>query len=463
MSDKMHLNAFTMNSAGHLNFGLWRHPADQAHRYKDQDYWVELALTAERGKLDAIFLADVYGMYDAWEDGPEASIKEAVQTPINDALHVIPTMAYVTNHLGFASTYSATYTHPFMLAQKFSSLDHLTDGRVAWNIVTSFLSHAAKNLGFEQRVPHDERYERADEYMEVLYKLWEDSWEDDAVVRDVERGMFTDPDKVHTIDHKGHYFNVPGPHVCEPSPQRTPVLYQAGQSERGRNFAAKHAEAVFTLYPTDELVKEYVDDIRQKAQDHGRDPDHVKIFPGIVPIVGETEEVAQAKLNAYKELTSYQAALAWVGGTSDIDFSDYAPDQRVEELETEGIQGFLEIFTESTPGENNSENKSWTMEDIAQSASFGAFAPVVVGTPEKIADFLEHWFKDLGADGFNIIELVHSGTIRDFVDMVVPELQRRGLFREEYQYDTLRSRLMQKEDARLPDDHPAKSASAPVK
>lgn len=445
-----------MNCVGHLNGGLWRHPADQAHRYKDQDYWVELAHIAERGKLDAIFIADVLGMYDVYGGGPDASIREAMQTPVNDPLHIIPTMAYVTSHLGFASTYSTTYTHPFMLAQKFSTLDHLTDGRIAWNIVTSYLSHAAKNLGLENRVPHDERYQQAEEYMEVLYKLWEESWEDDAVIRDVERGLYTDPAKVHTIDHKGKYFDVPGPHVCEPSPQRTPVLYQAGQSDRGRAFAAKHAEAVFTIYPTEEMVKEYIDDVRSRALKNGRDPEHIKIFPGVVPIVGETEAVAQAKYEAYKELASPDAAFAHTGGTTDIDFSQYNPDQIVRDIdvETEGVKGIVDILSASLPGESG--NNEWTIEDVGKSAALGSFCPVVVGTPDVIADWLEHWFKELGADGFNIVELVHSGTVRDFVEMVVPELQRRGLFRKEYQYKTLRSRLLQKESNRLPDDHPSK-------
>ena len=460
MSDQLHLNAFTMNCVGHLNGGLWRHPADQAHRYKDQDYWVELALIAERGKLDAIFLADVLGIYDVYEGGPEASIREAMQTPVNDPLHVIPTMAYVTSHLGFASTYSTTYTHPFMLAQKFSTLDHLTDGRIAWNIVTSYLSHAAKNLGLDDRIPHEERYKRADEYLEVLYKLWEGSWEDDAVVRDVERGMFTDPAKVHTIDHKGKYFNVPGPHVCEPSPQRTPVLYQAGQSDRGRAFAAKHAEAVFTIYPTGDLIREYIDDIHHRAQEYGRNPEHIKIFPGIVPIVGETEAVAQAKYEAYKEFASPDAAFAHTGGATDIDFSVYDPGQPVKDIgniETEGVKGIVDILSASIPGGARSANGDWTIEDVGKSAALGSFCPVVVGTPATIADWLEHWFKDVGADGFNIVELEHSGTVRDFVEMVVPELQRRGLFRKEYRYKTLRSRLLQKESDRLPADHTART------
>lgn len=459
MSDQLQLNVFTMNCVGHLNAGLWRHPADQAHRYKDQSYWVELALIAERGKLDAIFIADVLGIYDVYEGGPEPAIREAMQTPVNDPLHVIPTMAYMTNHLGFASTYSTTYTHPFMLAQKFSTLDHLTDGRIAWNIVTSYLSHAAKNFGLEGRVPHDERYDRADEYMEVLYKLWEESWEDDAVVRDVARGVYTDPDKVHTIDHEGAYFNVPGPHVCEPSPQRTPVLYQAGQSDRGRAFAAKHAEAVFTMYPTEEMVGEYIDDMRRRAEEAGRDPQHLKIFPGIVPIVGETEDVARAKYEAYKEFASYDAAFTHTGGATDVDFSKYAPTQTVEDIQTEGHQGMLGIFTESTPGESPSGRQQWTMEEVAQSAALGSFFPVVVGTPGTIADWLERWSEDLGADGFNLVELEHSGTVRDFVEMVVPELQRRGIFRKEYKYDTLRGRLLQQEDPRLRQDHPGRSSA----
>lgn len=455
MSDQISLNVFTMNCVGHLNAGLWRHPADQGYRYKDLDYWVELALVAERGKLDAIFLADVLGMYDTYGGNADASIREAMQTPVNDPFLIISAMAYATKHLGFAATHSTTYIQPYLLARKLSTLDHITKGRIAWNIVTSYLPHAARNLGMKKLLPHDERYERANEYLEVLYKLWENSWEDDAVIKDVKNGIFTDPNKVHKINHEGKYFTVPGPHVCEPSPQRTPVLYQAGQSEKGRDFAAKHAEAVFTMYPTKDLVGDYIKDIRQRARKFGRNPDHVKIIPGFVPIVGETEEVAQAKYEAYKKFSSYDAALAHTGGATGVDFSQYEPTQVIADIKTEGHKGMLGIFARSAPGSASRHVRDWTMEEIAETAALGSFMPVVVGTPDKIADWIEDW-KALGADGFNITELEHSGTVRDFVEMVVPELQNRGLFRKEYEYSNLRSRFYQRNQPHLPQDHPAR-------
>src|SRR5699024_8664805 len=215
-------------------------------RHGDLDYWTDMARLLEKGKFDAVFLADVLGIYDVYGDSPDAAIEHAVQVPLHNTLLQIYVMAAVTEHIGFAPTYSATYTEPYKLARDFSTLDHLTKGRVAWNIVTSYLKSEAVNLGLDDQIEHDKRYERADEYMDVVYKLWEHSWEEDAVEANRETGVYTNPDKVHPINHKGDYFSVPGSHLVEPSPQRTPVLFQAGASEKGKPFSAKHEEAMFT-------------------------------------------------------------------------------------------------------------------------------------------------------------------------------------------------------------------------
>ncbi|MFC7765062.1 NtaA/DmoA family FMN-dependent monooxygenase [Leucobacter soli] len=219
---RIHLNLFTMNTVGHLSPGVWRHRRDRSRRYTELDYWLGIARTAEAGLLDAVFFADVLGSYDVYRGGPEAAIAGGVQVPVNDPLQLVPAMASVTEHLGFGVTASTSFEHPFPFARRMSTLDHLTGGRVGWNVVTSYLGSGARNLGLDGQVSHDRRYDIAEEYLEVCYKLWQRSWEDDAVIEDRERGVFADPERVHPIAHRGEFFTVPGFHLSEPSPQRTP-------------------------------------------------------------------------------------------------------------------------------------------------------------------------------------------------------------------------------------------------
>jgi FMN-dependent oxidoreductase (nitrilotriacetate monooxygenase family) len=446
MTERMHLNLFTMNAVEHVTIGSWRYPGDQSRRYADREYWTEVARTAERGGFDGIFFADVRGIYDVYDDSRDPAIERAVQTPSNDPAYLVPAMAEVTDHLGFAVTKSTSYNHPYQLAREFSTLDHVTDGRVAFNIVTSYLESAARNLGLTERIDHDERYDRADEFMAVCYALWEDSWADDAVDPDPEAGRFSDPEKVRAIDHEGEYFDVPGPHSTEPSPQRTPVLYQAGSSDRGREFAARNAEAVFVSQPTEAKVREYMTDLRERAASYGRDPDELAFFPGIVPIVGATEELAEAKHESYREHVDVEGVLALLSGFVDMDLSELDPDQKIEHIETEAIQGTVNAFA---GGESE-----WTVREMAEFAGLGTTSPVVVGTPEQVADELEYWFREVGVDGFNVKEVVRPETLTDFVDLVVPELRERGLLRESYEGETLRENMFGRRE--LSDSHPAK-------
>jgi FMN-dependent oxidoreductase (nitrilotriacetate monooxygenase family) len=232
MTREIRFNAFDMNCVGHQSPGLWAHPRDRSWQYKDLEYWVELAEILERGKFDGLFIADVLGVYDVYRGNIDAALHHSAQIPVNDPLQLVPAMALVTKNLGFGLTASLSFEHPYTFARRLSTLDHLTKGRAGWNIVTSYLDSGARNIGLGGQSAHDDRYDVADEYMEVCYKLWEGSWEDDAVLRDLERRLFTDPQKVHPIRHDGRHFKVPGVHLCEPSPQRTPVLYQAGASTR---------------------------------------------------------------------------------------------------------------------------------------------------------------------------------------------------------------------------------------
>jgi FMN-dependent oxidoreductase (nitrilotriacetate monooxygenase family) len=444
--DHLHLNLFTMNAVEHVTVGSWRHPGDHSSRYTDLSYWTELARTAERGGFDGVFFADVRGIYDVYDDAREPAVERAVQTPSNDPAYLVPAMAEVTDNLGFAVTKSTSYTHPYQLAREFSTLDHLTDGRVAFNVVTSYLESAAANLGLDERLGHDERYDRADEFMDVCYALWEASWDDDAVVADADAGRFSDPQKVHTVDHEGERFDVVGPHGCEPSPQRTPVIYQAGSSDRGREFAAANAEAVFVSQPTAAKVSEYADDLRERAAAHGRDPEELLFFPGIVPVVGATEELAEAKHDSYREHVDVEGVLALLSGFVDQDLSELDPDQTIEQIETEAIQGTVNAFA---GGESE-----WTVREMAQFAGLGTTSPVVVGTPEQVADELQWWYEEVGVDGFNVKEVARPDTLEDFVDLVVPELRERGLVRERYEGETLREHLTGRR--RPSETHPAR-------
>jgi FMN-dependent oxidoreductase (nitrilotriacetate monooxygenase family) len=448
MAKKIHLNAFEMNCVGHIVHGLWRHPDNNRHRYTDLSYWTELAQLLEKGKFDALFLADVVGVYDVYKQGDETAVREAVQIPCNDPFFVVPPMALVTKHLGFAVTFSTTYEQPFGHARRMSTLDHLTKGRIAWNVVTSYLPSAAKNFGLEKMVRHDERYDIAEEYLEVTYKLWESSWEDDAVVRDVGKEIYADPDKVHLISHEGRYFKVPGPHLSEPSLQRTPVIYQAGTSARGRTFAAKHAEAVFLGGGTVESLRQYVQDIRKQAASFGRNPDHIKLLTGLLVIVGRTHEEALSKFEEYKALYSVEGVLAHFGGGSGYDLSAYEPDEYLEYVETDHGQTSAAQFTKNSP------NKKTVGEVIETLGTLGSRGLFVVGTAEEVADKIQYWVEETDIDGFNITQILSPDSLRDFVELVVPELQRRGLFRVEYEEATLRERLFGQGVQRLPDDHP---------
>jgi long-chain alkane monooxygenase len=307
MARQIRFNAFDMNCVGHQSPGLWAHPRDRSYKYKDLDYWQDLARTLERGVFDGIFIADVIGYYDVYRGSNFHAIQQAAQIPVNDPLQLIAPIALATEHLGIGVTASTSFEHPYTFARRLSTADHHTKGRVGWNIVTSYLESGAKNIGQGGLRRHDNRYEVAAEYVEVLYKLLEGSWEEGAVVRDGGKGVFTNPDKVHEIGHKGKFFDVPGYHLCEPSLQRTPVLYQAGASGPGKSFAAQHAECVFVAAPTKPVLKAYVADVRRQAAAAGRDPRKVLTYNLVTVIVGETDAKAQAKFAEYQQYASYDA------------------------------------------------------------------------------------------------------------------------------------------------------------
>ncbi|WP_227061278.1 LLM class flavin-dependent oxidoreductase [Acinetobacter pittii] len=435
MTKKISFNAFEMNCIAHQSPGLWRHPQDRSVEYKDLEYWTDLAQILERGFFDGIFIADVLGIYDVYHQSAEHALTGAVQVPVNDPLQIVPAMAAVTKHLGFGVTTSISFEHPYPFARRISTLDHLTKGRVGWNIVTSYLESGSKNLGLKTQVNHDNRYDIADEYLEVLYKLWEGSWEEGSVLRDRESGIFADHKKVHPIQHEGKYFTVPGIHICEPSPQRTPVLYQAGASSRGQKFASQNAECVFIAAPSKIATKKVVQGIRQKLAQEGRDPYSVKIYALLSIVTDETDAKAQAKFKEYQSYGSYDGALTLLSGWSGVDFSQYQPTDKVEYIQTNAIQSLLDSYVNADP------ERVWTIEEIANWNSLGGNGPVLVGSGETVSDALQQWVEDTDVDGFNLAYILAHQTFADVVEFIVPELQKRGVYQTSYAQGTLREKL----------------------
>jgi FMN-dependent oxidoreductase (nitrilotriacetate monooxygenase family) len=449
MKKRIILNAFDMTCVSHQSAGTWRHPSSQAWNYNDLDYWTNMAKELERGAFDCLFIADVVGVYDVYRGSAEMALKDAAQVPVNDPFGAISAMAAVTSNVCFGITAAVTFEQPYILARRLSTLDHLTKGRVAWNVVSSYLNSAALNIGMERQMAHDERYDMADEYMDVVYKLWEGSWEDGAVHRDKKTGIFTDANKVHPIRHEGKYFKVPGFHLCEPSPQRTPVIFQAGASGRGRQFASRHAEGMFILTTSIAQARETTNDIRAQAEKQGRSRDSIKIFTLLTVITGDTDAAAESKYQEYLSYSSSEGMLALYGGWTGIDFAQYDPEEPLQALDNDSLRTTLESLLSGDHG------RTWTVRDVIKDRSIGGLGPVLVGGPQKVADLLERWVDEGGIDGFNLAYAVTPGTVTDFIDYIVPELQRRGRAQTSYAPGTFRQKLIGTADGLVERTHPA--------
>jgi FMN-dependent oxidoreductase (nitrilotriacetate monooxygenase family) len=433
MPREIRLNAFDMNCVGHIQHGMWTHPRDQSPRYTEIEYWQQLARTAERGLFDAIFLADIIGVYDVYGASPAASIRNAVQIPINDPLLVVPVMAAVTKNIGFGVTSNATYEAPYLFARRLSTLDHLTRGRIGWNIVTGYLAH-------------DDRYDLADEYMEVIYKLLEGSWEDGAVVVDRSNRLYADPAKIHAINHVGRRHRVNAIHLSEPSPQRTPVLYQAGVSTRGRAFAAKHAECVFFATSTKENVRAIASDVRAQAVKNGRRAEDLAIFLSRSFIVGRTHKEAEEKFADYRAYGSVEGALAHFASSVGIDYAKEDLDAPLRHEQSNSMQSILEALTTRS-------TEQWTLRKVLGQMGLGSRTMPFVGSAEEVADEMQGWVEETGVDGFNLSRVVTPEGLEDFVDLVVPILQERGVYKTAYREGTLRQKLFGGASGRLQDSH----------
>ncbi|GAA2620960.1 LLM class flavin-dependent oxidoreductase [Dactylosporangium fulvum] len=424
-------NAFVMNTASHIQHGQWRHPAARQADFNDVAVWIDLARRLEAGRFDAIFFADVSGLYGPADGDYEVYTREGLQIPSNDPAVLLAALSVNTEHLGLAYTSSIIQTPPFTFARQISTLDHISRGRVAWNIVTGTQENAARNFGLPRLTPHDERYVWAEEYVDVVYKLWEGSWDDGALLRDRDRGVFADRSKIHKIRHHGPRYSVEGPHLPSPSPQRTPLLFQAGSSPAGRAFAATHAEAVFIAAPSPQVAAEGIAETRRLAVAAGRHPDDLKFFQAISFVIGSTEEEARRNELDLEQYASAAGFLAHMNFGVRADGTVYPPDTPLSEVETEGSQGILEwlrrSFTDRVP----------VVGDLAALLSRRAR---IVGTPEQIADTLQEW-QAAGVDGINVVNWRIPDSYTDFIDHVLPVLRKRGLARHDYAPGTLRRKL----------------------
>ena len=383
MKKMMHLNGFVMFGPMNHSVGSWTHPdSNVAESFARPDIWQDVARTLERGKFDGLFFADTLAAFGNYRNRMDDALTHAIQFPMHDPMLVIPMLAAVTERLGFAAT-----------------------------------------------------------FMEVCHKLW-NSWEPDAVVADKTSGIFVDASKVHSINHRGKWFSCPGISAVEPSPQGHPVLFQAGASEAGRDFCAKHAEAAFGVQLTTRALKSFADDMRERLPKFGRAPDSLKFIWGIQTIIGGTEEEAKRKHREFNELVPFEGGLALLSGHSNHDLSQYDLDEPIEDIQVEGIQGLLDIFTKMYKAGDLGKDKL-TMREVGKIYGATIGCPQIVGTPEQVADQLQAILDETGGDGFNLTPSVMPDNFAEFVDEIVPVLQQRGVYRREYSGETFRDHLNQ--------------------
>ena len=441
---QIRLNAFDMACVGHIQHGMWTHPRDHAVNYTALDYWVSLARLLEKGLFDGLFLADILGVYDVYEDSPAPSLRGAVQIPLIDPMALVPAMAHATTNLGFGVTCNLAYETPFLFARRMATLDHLTKGRIGWNIVTGYLDSAARAMGFSGQMAHDDRYDLADEYMAAVYQLWEGGWQDDAVVRDRSAGVYTDPAKVRSVHHRGKQFHIDAVPLWEPSPQRTPVLYQAGASDRGRVFAAQHAECVFVNGSTRANVRRIVSDLRARSA-----PRPMLAFVGCSVVTGRTENEARDLLEDYRRHASIEGALAHAGSSLGIDFARFGMDDPIDASESQAVRSNIEAIAAAL-------GQGWSKRQLIDRFVLGSRVPPIVGSAEQVADALMLWVEEGDVDGFNLSRTVMPECLETFIELVVPVLQERGVYKTGYAAGTYRQKLFAAGD-RLPDGHPAAS------
>jgi len=426
---KLRLGAFMRPVSIHT--AAWRYPGGTPDANFNLKALVKYAQTLERGKFDAFFMADHLAVLNM----PMDALKRSATVTSFDPLTLLPALAMATKHLGLIATASSTFEPAYTIARRFASLDHISEGRAGWNLVTTSNPDAALNFGMDDQMPHAERYARAREFFDVVTGLW-DSWADDAFVRDVENGLYFDPSRLHVLDHKGKYLKVRGPLNIARPVQGWPVIVQAGASDAGRQLAAETAEMVFAAGGPIQGAREFYADVKGRAKKVGRNPDHIKILPGAFVVVGDSLDEAKEKRARLDSLVNYDSSIAAVSMALGVDARKFDPDKPLPDdiPETEASKSGRDRVIELGKREN------LTVRQIAgRLGGYGGLG--MLGTPSMIADQMEEWLVTEACDGFNVMFPYLPGGLDDFVDKVVPELQRRGLFRTEYEGATLRENL----------------------
>ena len=432
MRTTMRLAAY-FNPTGH-HVASWRHPRAQVDAHINIRHYIEIAQTAERAKLDMIFLADGVATREAHMDALSRSVQFVAHL---EPLTLLSALATATERIGLVATASTTYNEPYHVARKFASLDYISNGRAGWNCVTSVQPAEARNFGRAGVDPHAVRYGRAREFVQVVTGLW-DSWDDDAFLRDTESGLFFDPAKLHVLRHKGQHYSVEGPLNVPRPPQGWPVIVQAGASEEGKELAAEYAEAIFSPHLTIETAKSYYDDVKGRMRKYGRDPDHLKILPGLSVVVAATDAEATADHDYLQSLihpvVGREILSTMLGG---IDLSPYPLDEPLPDPlpSGSGSKGHYDSITAMARREN------LTIRQLGERVAGARGKNAIHGSPTKVVDYMEEWFVKGACDGFCLMPPYIPGSHDDFCTMVVPELQRRGLFRKEYEGHTLREHL----------------------
>jgi FMN-dependent oxidoreductase (nitrilotriacetate monooxygenase family) len=421
---QLHLNAF-LHTVGHHE-SAWRLPESGATASWDVQHYIELAQLAERGTFDSVFFADGPALQGDLRYRPVAWLDPTV---------LLPVLASVTKHIGLVATASTTYSEPYNLARKFASIDQISNGRAGWNIVTTAGLEAAQNFGLEGVPSHAHRYERAAEFLDVCLKLW-DSWEEDFLVADKQSGQFADGSRVHTIDHRGKHFQVRGPLNVPPSQQGRPLLVQAGSSDDGKAFAARYAEAVFTAQQTLADGQAFYKALKAQAVQYGRNPDHLKVLPGLVAVIGSTEAEAKQREEELAHLQVHAYGLRQLSQLLGHEIGEHQLDERLPDLgdasQVEGHQSRFTVITDIARRDN------LTVRQLLVRLGGGRGHRTFAGTPEQVADTIQEWFEAGAADGFNVMAPVLKRDLALFVEHVVPILRQRGLFRSEYTGRTLR-------------------------
>ncbi len=433
---KMHIAQFLVHGPTYHSLAMWRHPKSDMTKenWTQPELYQHIAKTCERGKFDMVFFADLNYISDTFRGTLEPALRYAVQAPEHDPVPLLSYMGAVTSHIGLGATLSVSHHHPFYLARLWATIDHLTRGRAAWNVVTSVNHNQASNYGAE-REPTDTRYEKADEFIQVCRELW-NSWDEDAVVMDRENAVFVDADKVRRIEFEGQFYKSRGPLNVTRSPQNGPALLQAGTSPKGRALAAKYADAIFAIQPRAEDAGAYFSDIKQRMRDGGRDPDTCKILFGMQPIIGESEAEAQEKQEIHNSLVPADGGMAILSAHLDFDLSKLPPDAEMASREEPELQRMKTRYRKAS-------GEPMTVREVGVRHGQSVGLPQFVGTPTNIADQMEAYMATAGGDGFMLSPIYCPGAIEEFVNLIVPELQRRGLFRTEYTGTTQRDHLLQ--------------------